>query len=454
MEETALLAKISRIEKRNDLYSHTLWNLPLYRLIRYSTRKIFLNTCVNFKTSTNSVKTIGIRRLKFVSGFWSYIGKKDLTIVFPFNRLSWDGEKYFDKFTDPVIEISDLKDSNYVIVDPSNCFEGYQRLHRSHTLSNESRTISYLILRVFTKVFIILVYRKNITNFLKKVQETFSLPKNFANSGIDNISNFYANYCYYLFWFKRLNPRRVLIVFREGYLPILAACKKLSIPIAEFQHGITLDKTMAYTGDYDKRIDPDYFISFGRYWKPQHFGMQASKMIYIGWAYKKFVKNNNENRKKKHILVISSTAISSEILKALQIISKVNSNLFFDIRLHPAENYNKEQQKMLQRIPNASIVDNRQESYIVLPSYYYVIGEASSVLFEALSVGCKVGLLNLCGLRPPIDKPGIRENFFVVNNREDFKRFLTEDSNQSTSKAEFYSDFDNNRFMEFIRNKM
>lgn len=453
MEETALLGKVSKLENENSFYSTVLWGIPLYRLIRYPTRKAFINTQVTFKTRTIKTKPVGDRKLKLLSGFRHYIGQSDLTVVFPFNRLSEVGGGYFDKFTDPVLELTELKNSNYVIVDPPSYISGFSRFHSSHVISNESRTVFFIILRTISRVFVPLFYGRIIDPFIKRIQETLSLPVNYTTTGKECITRFYTYYCYYLFWFRRIKPKRVCFVFREGNLPVLAACKKLSIPVAEFQHGVTLDNTMAYTGEYDVRIDPDYFLSFGDYWRPEVFGMEPSRMIHIGWAFKQFIQDN-EKKGKEYVLVISSTAISSEVLNALKVISAINSEVHFDIRLHPAESYNEEQMDLLSKIPNASIVDNKQESFSVLSSYHYVIGEASSVLFEALSIGCKVGMLNLCGLRPPIDKPGIRENFFVINDAKDFEQFLNNDTNSSESKAEFYSDFDSKRFMEFIENKM
>lgn len=453
MEEIDLLERVSRLEEENSLYTTTFFNMPLYRLIRYKTREVFINTQVSFKKRTKKVQPVGKRKVKLFSGFRNYYGVQDLTVVFPFNRLSVFDGCYFDKFTDPPLELSKFKGSNYVIVDPANYIGGYSRFHGSHVISNESKTLLFLFFRCVAKVLVPLLYGRKVNSFITNVQNILKLPHNYVTDSKVNIFKFYTYYHYYLFWFKRIKPKRVLFVFREGHLPVLAVCKRLSIPVAEFQHGVTLDNTMAYTGEYDERIDPDYFLSFGDYWKPEVFGMEPSRMIHIGWAFKHFVQDN-EKKGKEYVLVISSTAISTEVLNALKVISAINNEVHFDIRLHPAESYNEEQMNLFSKIPNATIVDNKQESFSVLSSYHYVIGEVSSVLFEALSVGCMVGMLNLCGLRPPIDKPGIKENFFVINDAKDFEQFLNKETDSSESKAEFYSDFDSKHFMEFIENKM
>lgn len=432
-------------------------NVPLWRIVRYKTRLFYINREVGYVARTSPATMVGHRSLKCLSGFWHYLFHHNITLVFPFNRLVLCNDLYMDKFVDPVIEESYLRDENYVIVDPSNYQGNYPRVHKEHTIDNESRTISMQLLRIVFRLLTPLFFGGKIRKLFKQVQQSFELPEDYLRIYYRSTALFLANYYYYLFWMKLLNPDKVFIVYREGYFPQIAVCKHLGIPVIEFQHGITHDLTVSFAGEYDERIDPDYFLAFGEYWKGPQFGMPLNRIINIGWAYSKYLQKTiaeNTEKHEKEVLVISSPEISDAILDTLQELSKNVGNFSFDIRLHPCESYNEAQQEKLKAIPKAQVVDNKTDSALVLPTYKYVVGENSSVIYEALSVGCKVGILNMCGLRPAINLPGIKENFFVINNREDFKRFLTEDSNQSTSKAEFYSEFDNNRFLELIENKM
>lgn len=454
MEETRLLSEFSHIEEKLNLYSITTLGIPMYRLFRYKTRLAYINTKVPFSTRNTALRTIGRKRIKIFSGFWKFINKEDLSIFFPFNRLSKNEETFFDKFTDPVIELSCIRDKNYLIVEPSDYIGGYDRVHKNNVVANESRTFLFLLVKEFFLLISPLFSKKRIDTIFAKINTISTLPESVKSTYFKQASLFWANYYYFYFWFLILKPKRVFCVFREGYFPIIAVCKKLSIPIAEFQHGVTLDKTMAYMGNYDSRIDPDYFLSFGTYWKSACYAIPENRMVRVGWAYKQFLGKDKETYNEDAVLVISSTAISTQILNAIANLSIGCPKQQFHIRLHPNERYNEQQQMLLSRISNALIVDNKTESFSVLPSYKYVIGEASSVLFEALSVGCRVGMLNLCGLRPPIDKQGIKENFFVINDANDFEQFLNIKTDSSKSQAEFYSDFDSKGFMEFIENKM
>ena len=253
-----------------------------------------------------------------------------------------------------------------------------------------------------------------------------------------------------------MKPRRVLLVFRGGYFGLIAACKRLSIPVAEFQHGITLDKTVSYTGDYDQRIDPDYFFTFGSYWKSRNFGMTEERTICIGWAYSLMIKQEQlESEKIKGTsLVVSSPEISDLILDAISLLSQWNPLVKYHIRLHPSESYNEKQRGKLANIPQAELVDNSNDSATVLPRYDFVLGENSSVLYEALSIGCRVGLLKICGLCPPVDKPGIDSSFYIIGQPDDYSVFINGGKETSSNSESFYSDFDKNKFKKFLNEKM
>lgn len=457
MEETKLLEEVYQKETDLKLNDILLINVPLWRIVRYQARLAYINKKTGYIAKSAKNKVIPNRQLKIISGFWKYLKKKDLTVFFPFNRLVNCNGIYLDKFIDPVLDNTDLECDNCVIIDTPNYFGEYNRIHKDITIVNEYRTITMQLLKNLSLIFTPLIFRKKINLLFDKVKDSFLLESYHRKQFDRSVSLFWASYFYYYFWFNLLKPRRVFIVLREGYFPVISVCKKMGIPVAEFQHGITLDKTVTYTGDFNPKIDPDYFLVFGDYWKGPHFGMPLDRIVNIGWAYSDYLHkaiSKNAGKNDKKVLVISSPEISDNILDALRVLSEVDCNCSFDIRLHPCELYNETQKQKLQSIPKAQVVDNKTDSALVLPAYKYVVGENSSVIYEALSVGCKVGMLNLCGLRPAIELPGMKENFFVINDANDFFRFVTEESDHSKSKTEFYSKFDRKLFMDFINQKM
>lgn len=456
MEESNLLNDIIKTEEQLKLYDDTLLGIPLWRIVRYHSRLNYLTKKTGYLAGSSVVK-IGKPRIKFISGFWGLLGKHNISMFFSFNRLVRCNDCYLDKFVDPVIFESEIENQNYVIIDPPNYIGDYKRAHKQNTISNEGRTIFAQFLKYWFKLIVHVRYARRINRLFNKSKEAFLLSNSYRKVYFSEIAGFLANYNYYLFWLKRIKPDRVFVVYREGYFPQIAVCKKLGIPIAEFQHGITLDKTVSFTGSYDIRIDPDYFLTFGEYWKGNQFGMPLDRMVNIGWAYSKFlakqfanVNKNNDN----DVLVISSPEISDAILDALTELSKSKGDFRFHIRLHPCESYNEKQKEKLANIPCAEVVDNKIDSAIVLPTYKHVVGENSSVIYEALSMGCKVGMLNLCGLRPAVDLPGIKESFYVINNADDFEKFLSNRETSNNINGGFYSRFDGKEFMDFVEKSM
>lgn len=457
MEESAFLKKVCQIEQDFNLSQETILGAPLWRIVRYQTRLFYVNAQTGYVATAHTEPMIGTPHLKLFSGLNHYKGNHQISLFFPFNRLVYSNGIYLDKFIDPVVKEASLSKSDFVIIDPPSYVGNYNREHKKQTIDNESRTVQqqllYYLFRLLTPLFL----RNRIKGLFNKAQNAFGIPDEFLSRYYKQVALFLAKYYYYLYWFRIIKPKRVFVVYREGYFAQIAVCKKLGIPVAEFQHGITLDDTVSFAGEYDPRIDPDYFLVFGDYWKGPQFGMPLDRIVNIGWAYSKYLQKTVAPNADKHVnevLVISSPEISDAVLDALKVLSEAHGDFCFDIRLHPCESYNDSQKLKLQSIPKAQVVDNKTDCALVLPTYKYVVGENSSVIYEALSVGCKVGMLNLCGLRPAIDLSGIKENFFVINDAKDFEQFLSEDKISSASKAEFYSDFDSEAFMKFINEKM
>lgn len=457
MEESTILKKVYEIENIKGLSKITILGIPIWRIFRYHTRINYINKVSNYVASSASPTIVGRRKIKIFSGFWKYLFKDIETLFFPFNRLvNLDGF-YLDKFIDPVIEESELKEDSFLIIDPPNYEGNYKRLHKNRVESNESRLISVQIMARFFKILVPVIFRNKINLIYSKIKEDFLLSDNYKTIYYSKLAYFFAYYLHYLFWLKLISPRRVLIVYREGYFPVIAACKKLGIPIAEFQHGITLENTVSFTGGFDVRIDPDYFLVFGEYWKGPQFGIDINRIHCIGWAYKDMIKRQvsvAEKMDSHTVLVISSPEISEILLDVINELSFEYPDYRFHIRLHPCENYNAQQMEKLLSIKNAVLADNKKDSASILPLYDYVIGENSSVLYEALSTGCQVGLLNFGGLRAPVEKPGIKDSFIILNTPQDFKLLILSKTCSEQKCSTFYTDFDNKLFTDFLNNYM
>jgi len=69
-----------------------------------------------------------------------------------------------------------------------------------------------------------------------------------------------------------------------------------------------------------------------------------------------------------------------------------------------------------------------------------VIGENSTVLYEAVSMGKKVARLALGGLHPKFINPEDYDSFFIIRKFEDFSKFI-ESNMDSRIPTSIYSEF-------------
>ena len=113
MEESALLEKVYLKEQILELNTHELIKgVPLWRIVRFQTRLRYLNSLVGYVANTGKAKEVGPRKIKMFSGYWKYIFNKNLDLMFTFNKLVNNDGVYLDKFLDPIIEESFLKNEN------------------------------------------------------------------------------------------------------------------------------------------------------------------------------------------------------------------------------------------------------------------------------------------------------------------------------------------------------
>lgn len=225
-------------------------------------------------------------------------------------------------------------------------------------------------------------------------------------------------------------------------LPQIVAAHSCGLIVAEFQHGVTMGLTILYSGHYDKVADPDYFLAFGEAWKGPQFAIPVEKIINIGWAFKDMFENTSSSvlPKLNTCLVISSPDITAKLLGAILSLAAKYPHVNFHIRCHPQESYKNEERAKIESVPNIMIVDNTIDSSSAIKNYTYVIGENSSVLFEALSMEKLVGRLVLNGLNP-ISTRVQNDGFYYIRSESDFETFLSMTKNDNSIAGNFYSKF-------------
>ena len=146
----------------------------------------------------------------------------------------------------------------------------------------------------------------------------------------------------------------------------------------------------------------------------------------IGWAFPNLLRNAECPVKPnaQDVLVVSDPEVTDAMIAAVSVLAKSFPNSVFYLRPHPHEHYTEEQINAISRVSNLRIQDNRINIALILQSFTYVIGESSSVLYEALSNGNMVGKLFMNGLSPKyLEKEDIKA-FCEIHNEQDFGEFI------------------------------
>lgn len=450
---TSVLSEILNREKELDLYSYLYMGFPIWRLYRFACRNRVLKRNVHDYTN-NSLKRANYRRYfvflkKSISSFILLlkllISRKHIdNAVFAFPRLQFCKDLYIDKFTDPVIDRTNLAQSVCVFQNSSRIDYSGKRWKKERVISTD-----FLVLLAYTFCFIYSLFviltptYAQIKKLHKVASPYFYLNRRDLFIWILQFSNFALLSYLYKLIFRSLRVKRIFVVDRGIFIPQIFAAHKLNLCVYEFQHGVTFSDTPLYAGPYNILTDPDYFLAFGDIWKGRQFAVPVERILNIGWAYKTFISIFLENNKyvKNGVLLISSPEKTERFVQTALELAKCYQTHQFYIRCHPQELMPENLKKMIELEQNVFLADNRIDSYIAISSYEYIIGENSSVLYEALSLGKKVGRLAYNGF-VPLKVEGISEDgFYYFFCKEDFKLFIQRDINQNNNSKKAFSDF-------------
>lgn len=429
------ILNLYRNELQAGLYNLKYNGIPIWRLYRFNCRnralKLLFPEYTNKSKKAYDIsvkKTVNIVCRSFASILrLRMTNTKVSNIFFAFPRLQNIDGILIDKFTDPVIDYSDLKNDVIVFQKLGRRWSEGDRWMRKRVIYSESIVvISYVLSILYFVVHFFSKPAKDIALLYNKAKLLFPLTKKDLLIWHLKFVIFRVMVNKYKSLFKRLCCKRIFVVDREVFFPQLAAAHMSNISSYELQHGVTCGETVLYTGHYDSKIDPDYFLTFGDIWRGNQFSIPIDKMINIGWAYKNFIQKEMHVKEYPEytVLVISSPEITRNLVNTIIDLAKMNRSFEFHIRTHPQEIITDELKQKIKDVDNVFEVDNTQDSFIAIQAYHHILGENSTVLYEALSMGKNVGCLSYNGFNPIRLADNLNEGFFYLRKAEDFKEFV------------------------------
>ena len=454
MTEQEVLQWICKKENSSGLYETAIGGLPAYSMIRGFVRyrileanglpAMNLRSPLNWKEAFRSAVTSWWQLLKL-----QVSGRKYPSVYYAFARVDKVGGAYLDKFTDPVIEQCEQK-GRYLILDYGRA--GVHPKPRVHADSivyldffgGVSRLYGMLFSGCFYRH-----YRKEFDGLFEELKKTFEMD--FDRSAIikELASNsVYANRLQRIF--RKVSAERVIGPARAFMAAPFIAARRLGMKTFEMQHGITYGESVLYSGHQDEAIVPDRFLAFGDNKPDDVYGIDPARIVNIGWAFQDYVASVSQEDidcGPRDVLVVSDPEVTTPMLKAVAALAKDNPGITFHFRPHPHEVIGPEHRALIAPYPNIRIQDNRINITVVLHKFSHVVGENSTVLYEALAIRKKAGRLFFEGLAPQYTDAGDRDCFWEIRGQEDFLAFVEGDVSEKKSKC-IYSPFDKQKYLE------
>ena len=249
---------------------------------------------------------------------------------------------------------------------------------------------------------------------------------------------------------KNLSPKIILLedaCYGGGNTPLIMAAKELKIPIGEFQHGFISLAHPAYNysaqlPEYYKRYIPDFFMSYGKYWTEN--SRIPIKVFECGNPY--LSDAALQCSQKEQILCLSSTMEPERSVHEVTWLNRQLADKGYSVifRIHPGETFRL--QTVYKPVIDAGIAIDTQPLYETLKYTKYLIGDVSTVLFEATLFNCIIFVM---------DNASNRENMDIsqFNNYHSVEKLVEIISSKNYKKTEsnhFWADDWRIKYRKFI----
>ena len=434
------LEKENSIEGIDDI---SVDGFPLWRIVRTSLRRHYLGLIsTTTKPHINGIDLVCNNVRSLVGLLKILITKPNINnVFFPHPRLFCVNNKYMDRLSDPIIDYSGIGNDYIILERHQNGTHHRPRYHADKVVYLDVIDSLCKLMAIFYKRRYYRKYKIEVETLLAKLKCELLIDENrYRNEFVSQLTEFMLLRHLTTPLLRFLQPKRVFFAPRTTFCHVIDFCKNNSVTAIELQHGITIGETTLYSGHFNHKADPDYFLVFGKSNIGEQYAMPLDRVRNIGFPFKNYIKDIGlQTYSPNTILVVSEPSISGELVCALEMLGPMYPTCEFHIRCHPQEKMTEDLLNRIQLMPNVRIVSNRVESFCALSQYTHVVGENSSVLYEAMSLGKKVARLNFAGLQ--VKQSALIHGGTVLNSPEDFYSFLNEDYSSEKDTKDLYSDF-------------
>lgn len=397
-----------QLEQDLDLFEWQMEGVPIWELIRVQVFSAMTQESgFHGQAHAGADTSLKGRSLKFVRSIKSYIFNCPFfipkhSIIFnghPRRKLLNDG-LYWDIYSDYFVDLVD----NSVVLE--------QYYLNGHLVPAKSKRLYYAdflsIISFLIKYLFVLKQDFQCEMVCKKLKKALCLK---FNMQIDIRSMIYKRVAVYKvhkmlykILFRIVKPKACFVLVSYVNEGFISAAKDLSIPTIEIQHGVISKYHMAYSFPHKniKTTFPDYFFSFGEFWKQSlQFPISDNKIFNIGYPHLEARRSLLSKVNKKDVLIFISQGTIGKPLSQYAVRVKRYAPEYIKIiyKLHPGE-YNRWKTEYPWLLDSGiDIVDSSNpDLYELFAEAKWQVGVYSTAVFEGLAFGCQTYLLNLPGV--------------------------------------------------------
>ena len=376
--------------------------------------------------------------------------KKVDNILHVFRLFETNGT-YLDKFIDPILEFSELKNSKYVIFEPAiGGVHRIPRLHKDKVVYTDSIDLIARVIRIITQPFFNKRHGSEFNELWKSLDVVMDgIEYDKAYFKIVSNSFIIRQNIYYKI-FSRLKSKRLFAASKSAFREQLYAAKRCGMKVYELQHGIIWGNSIQYLVPFNGMFIPDCFLMYGGMCPKDKFGVPVDRIKLLGFAYLQYVENmvSDNNKKSNSVFVISDPIISEDLFDTIKELALNYPSYTFCIRLHPMEVLSEKQLKIIKETANVRLENNKTDIMLELQKYEMVVGGNTTVMYEASSIGKKVGKFAYPWITPIFINPSDKDVFWLIEDDKSFGEFLEAENNKR--KVEYYSAYDNEVINELL----
>ncbi len=395
---------IRLFERDPEILSFKIRDQSLWIILRQTMIQSVINNYIAI--DNNPVRSplsnlFSFLRALFYSLIFPPIKIKKGRVLFIASSLKKTNEKYMNHIIDPLFY--SVKSESYVF------YEGKNTIKKS--FSSSERSLFWMELKInFKSIFKSL--NKNdletlqaFLSFFNQKLEEINLSQTIINQNfiIKRINLYFLKYKYFKSLLSIIKPKVILVeglCYSRSY--ITCAANELSIKTGELQHGFIDRNNYAYNlsdqlaqHNSIRYYYPDYFLSFGSYW--QSFMNIPTEYIPIGFSFlENFIIKQTLLKNANSILIISNSINPDEIIKFTLKLNDIAKSRKVKIEFRPSPRERSNLKVLYRKLMDDENIkiDTNLNIYDSFLNHKTVVGDYSTVLFEAINFNKSIYLFN------------------------------------------------------------